>query len=225
MSSENVRLGRSYRLRLLCPSCVSFLPEWRAFSQAVLAYGVSVNAKLASDRPEGKASEYGLLHIPPQTSLTRSGYSVLLCPGLARPQVPGHLFCFQCARAGVPMASRAVNAAGQSGALRRGGVGFPQQGRRGQGPEHQRGKRHDRSRQSPGPPGGWMSPPRRGIRGSGRAQYHLAGHRATCPIIPVIAHYSWSSAVMALQPLPGSPFSPAGPGSGSPISWTSRQIL
>ena len=50
---------------------------------------------------------------------------------------------------------------------------------------------------------------------------------AICGTMSAIAHYSWSSAVMALQPLPGPPSpppaSPRRARSGSPISWTRRR--
>ena len=46
--------------------------------------------------------------------------------GLAGPQVPVHLASLQCREAGVALASSAFDAAGRTGAFRRGGGSFPQ---------------------------------------------------------------------------------------------------
>ena len=115
----NVRSGECSRLRLWCPCCAFDLPQWRAFGQGVLADGVSVDAQLAGDRPEGESPELGLLHILPKSPLASGTYSMLLRPGFARPQVPVHLACFQCRQVGVAPVSSAVDATGQRGAFRR----------------------------------------------------------------------------------------------------------
>ena len=80
LSSENVRLDGCSRFRLWCPCCSSDVPQWRAFGYGVLADGVSVDAQLASGRPEGESPELGLLHILPKSPLASGGYSVLLRP-------------------------------------------------------------------------------------------------------------------------------------------------
>ena len=131
LSREDFRLGGCSRLRLLCSCCALDLPQWRAFGQGVLAHGVSVDAQLAGDRPEGESLELGLLHILPKSLLTSGGYFVLLSPGFARSQVSVHLASFQSRQVGVAPVSSAVDAAGQRGAFRRGGGSFPQQARTG----------------------------------------------------------------------------------------------
>ena len=81
-----------------------------------------MDAQLTGYRPKGEASAFGLLHSLPQGPLASGRYSVLLRSGLPWPQVPVHLTCFQGLQARLLLGFRAIDAAGQPGACRRGGV-------------------------------------------------------------------------------------------------------